>query len=189
MKLFPYFSVVGFSNTYLLSREESGEAVIVDPGIFDAGLLKLIEWNNYYIKAILVTHHHVNHVKGIKTLLKLYDAELYSWNDQIFDFPCINLKNNTNVSTAGFDIEAIHLPGHSSDSVIYKIDNLLFTGDSLSAGKIGPTPNSYALANLIENLQERFLPIDGPYMILPGHGPLSTLDAEKKVNLDLYKKL
>ena len=56
MKLFFHFSVSGFSNTYLLGKEDQGDAIIVDPGVMNVPLLNMIEGNGYYVRSILVTH-------------------------------------------------------------------------------------------------------------------------------------
>ena len=77
MKVFTIYNTNGYINTYLIGPEQGGEAIIIDPGQIDLHLLNLIESNNYYLKSIFVTHSHDTHIKGIKTLLKIYDAVVY----------------------------------------------------------------------------------------------------------------
>ena len=76
MKFFSYFSVTGFSNSYIIGPDEGGNAILIDPGIFDVPLLNLIEDNKLYVKYILLTHSHESHISGLKTLLKVYDPKI-----------------------------------------------------------------------------------------------------------------
>ena len=85
-KLFFHFSVEGFSNCYLLGPENGGDAVIFDPGVFDLNLLELIENNNFYIRSVFITHDHNSHINGLKTLMKIYEAEIYSASKSIFGY-------------------------------------------------------------------------------------------------------
>ena len=73
------------------------------------------------------------------------------------------------------------VPGHTSDSMVYKIENLLFTGDVLCAGTIGSTNSSYSKFILESNIREKIFSMDDRMIIMPGHGPLSSLGALKEV--------
>ncbi len=182
MKLFSHFAVLEFSNTYLIGPDEGGDAIIIDPGVFDVPLLKLIETNKYYIRSVLVTHAHRSHINGLNTLLKVYKAETYSRNQRIQDVDCKRIHAGDKLKLSGFEVEAIEIPGHTSDSLVYKCGKLLFTGDVLQAGTIGSTSNSYAKALLVSAIQEKLFSMDGNMIILPGHGPPSTIELEKLMN-------
>ncbi|MEW5815453.1 MAG: MBL fold metallo-hydrolase [Spirochaetota bacterium] len=182
MKFFFHFAVFGFSNTYLVGPEQAGEAILIDPGVMDVELLKLIEKNNYYITTILVTHSHIAHIRGITTLLKVYNARLYGGLPRILDFESVKLKEGDEPTLAGFKIQVIEIPGHSSDSLVYRIGDMLFTGDALGAGRIGDTPNGYAHSILLSTIKEKLLPLEENLLIFPGHGPPSTLKVEKLFN-------
>ncbi len=186
MKLYFHFAVVGFANTYLIGPPQGGEAILVDPGIMDKELLTLIESNKYYIRTILVTHHHNSHVKGIKTLKKIYDADIYAFSPYILDFPSIPIKDGDRFSAAsGIEVEVIEVPGHSSDSLVYHIGGMIFTGDVLAAGRAGNTKNSFSRALLLRSISEKLFTLPDTTLVLPGHGPPSTLKAERMFNPDL----
>ncbi len=182
MKVFYHFSVIGFSNTYLIGPEEGAEAVIVDPGIFDVELLSLIEDNGYYIKAVLITHNHDNHTHGVRTLKKVYNADIYCALSSLCDFDCRRIKHGQTLHLAGLDFGVISIPGHSSDSMVFKTGNVVFTGDTLYAGMTGSTKNSYSRALLYNSIQEKLFTLPDDTIILPGHGPPSTIRAEKMFN-------
>ncbi|HKK65845.1 MAG TPA: MBL fold metallo-hydrolase [Clostridia bacterium] len=186
MKLYFHFAVVGFANTYLIGPNGGGDAIIVDPGIMDKELLTLIEGNKYTVRTILVTHHHNSHVKGIRTLKKIYDADIYAFSPYIIDFPSIPIKDGDKFTAAsGIEVEVIEVPGHSSDSLIYHIGGMVFTGDVLAAGRVGNTKNSFSRALLLRSISEKLFSLPETTLVLPGHGPPSSLKAEKMFNPDL----
>ncbi len=187
MKIFFHFSVVGFSNTYLIGNSEGGDAILIDPGHMDIELLKLIEENNYYIRYILLTHRHTSHSEGLKTLKKIYDPEIYANTPYIFESRVNPIGDGSVIELAGIRIQALLIPGHSSDSLVFKIDNALFTGDVLMSGRIGSTDSSMSHSLLLRSLREKLLPLDNHTLIFPGHGTPSTLGVEKIINPDLLE--
>ena len=87
-------------------------------------------------------------------------------------------------------VQYITLPGHTADSMVYKIGNVFFTGDSISAGRIGSTNSSYSSHILRLNLNEKILSQQENTVIMPGHGPPTTVGAERRFNKDVnYKDL
>jgi hydroxyacylglutathione hydrolase len=189
MKVFFHFAVNCFSNTYLIGPEGPGDAILVDPGILDSALLRLIEDHRYYVRSILVTHAHESHVHGIKTLLKIYEAEIYASTHRVLECPCTIVADGQTLEISGFRVQTIGVPGHSSDSIAYRIGDMLFTGDTLAAGTIGPTPNGYARALLIQNIKEKLLTLPESLTVLPGHGPPSSIAVERLSNPALREKL
>lgn len=187
MKVFYHFALTGFSNTYLIGPDEGGDSILIDPGIMDVELLKLIEDNNFYVKNILITHAHNSHYHGIRTLLKVYNSEIYSASPRIMDYKSNRLKDGDNIELSGFKISILEIPGHSSDSLVFKIKDMLFTGDVLRAGQVGTTTNKYARAILISAIKEKIFTMNEKLLIFPGHGAPSTIKAEKLLNPDIIK--
>ena len=181
MKVYTHFSFVGFSNSYLVGPAEGGDAVLIDPGIMDIPLLRLIENNGYYVRHILFTHNHESHIRGGRTLLKIYNAELYGAAPGILSQDSVQVNDGDIIDLDGTEVECIAVPGHSSDSIVYRIGSCFFTGDSLSAGGIGSTPNRYAKALLIQAIKEKIISRERG-VIYPGHGPLSMISIEKRFN-------
>jgi glyoxylase-like metal-dependent hydrolase (beta-lactamase superfamily II) len=208
MKLFFHYCLPGFSNCYILGADDtdiqgktppekanhadSGEttpqkaaskdAIIIDPGIMDEEILNFIEQNDYTLRATLLTHDHHSHVRGLRTLKRIYNAEIYAVNPLILDQKATLIRDGDILSIGPFCIEVISVPGHSSDSAIFKINNFLFTGDAISAGLVGTTASSYGAAIQMTALRSKILVMPGDFTILPGHGPPTSLEAERRFN-------
>jgi glyoxylase-like metal-dependent hydrolase (beta-lactamase superfamily II) len=192
LKLYFHYCTFGFSNAYLLGTDDAAktkEAIIVDPGSMNETILGYIEDNEYTLKGVLITHDHLNHVHGLRTLKRIYDAEVFSINPLIHDHQTTLVRDGDKITVGPFKIEVISVPGHSADSAVFKIEHLLFTGDALSAGLVGRTASTYAAANQITALRYKILSLPGDYTILPGHGPPTTLEAERLFNtgINAYK--
>ena len=187
MRLFPHFSFLDFSNSYLIGPDQGGGAVLIDPGIFDAGLLRLIEDNNYYVRYVLVTHAHGSHTKGLTTLLKIYDAQVFAFDPLIQNFPTVQVREGRGQRVGEFLFEIIETPGHSDDSLCFKLNQFLFTGDTLTAGSMSKNPG-YAKDTLISTIKKKLLTLDDDTLIFPGHGPPSRIAIEREFNPYLQEK-
>ena len=198
MKLHFHYCAGGFSNCYLLGTDPPTggvslpkeaqpikEAIIIDPGNMDSGLLNLIEENNYYLLGVLITHDHPHHVRGLKTIMRVYDTQIYAINPVIGEYRTTLVRDGTILDIGPFKTEVFSIPGHSSDSAVFKIDRFLFTGDVISAGFMGSTASSYSAATQVSALRKKILSLPGDFSIFPGHGPPSSLEAERKFNLDI----
>jgi len=182
VKLFFHFVLSNFSNTYILGPVEGGPALIIDPGVMDLPLLNLIERNSFYVKHILVTHNHASHVNGIKTLKRVYDADIYSNMELPFKSEFNKIEDGDELHLDSFDVDVINIPGHSPDSMIFKIQNMLFTGDALLAGEIDHDLTVFQNNELLEKVKEKIFVMDDDILIFPGHGSPTTVKAEKYFN-------
>jgi len=191
MKLFYQYCSYGFSNCYVIGSDkikpgQQNAAVIVDPGSIESVILDTIENNNMDVKAVLITHDHLSHVRGLRTLMRIYNVEVFAVNQSIMDHKTTVVKDGDRLFIGGFTVEVISIPGHSSDSVVYRVGDMLFTGDVLTAGLVGSTASAYGAATQMNNLRSRLLSLPGDYIVLPGHGPPSTLEAERRFNADIF---
>jgi len=186
MRCFINFSLTGFSNSYLVGPNEGGDAIVIDPGELNVKFLKLIENNDFYIKHILVTHNHRAHISGIRTLLKIYNADIYSASDRILGFPSNIINEDSRLTLSGIDIKVMEFPGHSEDSLVFQIHKMLFTGDTISAGNLGDNDDIKTVLSLREMVSSRIKDMDDSILVFPGHGPPSTVKAEKDFNPELF---
>jgi glyoxylase-like metal-dependent hydrolase (beta-lactamase superfamily II) len=185
VNIFFHFSVVGFSNTYLVAGEGS-DALLIDPGHMDLGLLNKIESRGYYIRYILLTHRHKGHTQGLGTLLKIYDSELFAYTPYGYgDYQITPVADGDQLNLSGMKIDCIHVPGHTSDSLVYKIDQALFTGDVLMAGRLGTCESKLHHSLLLRSINEKLLGLDDSHLILPGHGAPSSIGIEKLFNQEI----
>ena len=191
MVLFFHYCAKGFSNCFLVGSEfdesnpdnQKREALIIDPTQIDEAIVTFIESNHYQLKAALLTHDHDNHSYGLRSLMRIYEnVEIYAANPMVQGFKTTMLRDGGVFTAAGFNIEAIAAPGHSADSMIYRINNALFTGDALTAGLIGSTASNYAAMREVSVIQRKLFSLPGNYLVFPSHGPPSTLETERRFN-------
>jgi glyoxylase-like metal-dependent hydrolase (beta-lactamase superfamily II) len=202
MKLFFHYCPFGFSNCYVVGSDynekdtlDNGQgggkpgkgppardALVIDPGSMDEQILRFIEDNEYTIRAVLITHDHSNHVRGLRTLRRIYDAEIYGVNHVIQEIRTTMVRDGDLIKAGSFEVAVISVPGHSSDSAVFRINHLLFTGDSLSAGLVGRTASSYGAAVQMNALRSKVLSLPENYLVFPGHGPPTSLETERRFN-------
>lgn len=187
MKVYFHLSFDGFTNAYVVVNENQNvkEAIIIDPAKITNDMINQIEDGGYTLKAILITHSHKQHVQGLKTLLKIYSTKIYAGDFEVNGVETEVLRGDGKIKIAGLDIDYYSVPGHSSDSMVFKIGNLMFTGDTISAGKISGTTNKYSEKLLKDKIKEKILSQTDDTILLPGHGPPTTVRSEKFFNLDI----
>jgi glyoxylase-like metal-dependent hydrolase (beta-lactamase superfamily II) len=162
------------------------EALIIDPGNADQELIDLIEKNDYKLLGVLITHDHKNHVHGLRTLMRIYgETDIYAINHKVQDHKSIMVKDGDAFNIGSFPVEVFSIPGHSSDSAVFKITNMIFSGDALSAGLVGTTASSYGAQIQLNALRTKIFSLPGNFVVLPGHGPPSTLEAERQFNASI----
>ncbi len=185
MRCFYNFTLNGFSNTYVVGPDDGGDALIIDPGEVNIKLFKLIEDNGFSIRHILVTHNDRPHIGGIKTLLKIYTADIVSKSSQILGIQTRQISDGEKLDLSGFTVTVVDTPSFAEDSVLFHIDNMLFTGDVLGAGRISWKIKQNSGDSLKESMKTKLLTMDDNTLIFPGHGPPSTILVEKMFNPDV----
>ena len=187
------YVVVGIyqENCYIVEKE--GHYLVIDPGSrYDKILAKLPE--GVKADAILLTHGHVDHIGAVDKLVKLWHCPVYVSKEDSFMVrdPYLNISNAMNIVVRSpltildegelvigpFTIQVLRTPGHTSGSVVFQIENALFTGDTLFHLSVGrtdlPSGNSSELKNSLAYLKT----LDPSFLIYPGHDEFSTLEEE-----------
>jgi glyoxylase-like metal-dependent hydrolase (beta-lactamase superfamily II) len=182
------------SNCYLLgsdytgakgNQKETRDALIIDPGCMNESILDFIESNEYTLKGILLTHNHARHTAGLRSLKRIYPAEIYASNSVVLNYKTNVVQDGDTINIGSFTVKVISAPGHSIDSMVYLIDHILFTGDVLSAGLMGRTDSAYSAMRQITMIQNKIFTLRGNYIVLPGHGPPTTLNVERSHNIGM----
>ena len=198
-----------FTNCYVVSCEKTKETIIIDPGFttkVEANkIFGYIKENGLYVKFIVNTHGHPDHTCGnalIKRntsapiLIHELDAVMLGETGkpiaQLFGFTDCSpsadkLLHDGDIIRFGKEkLEVLHTPGHSPGSVSLLGENMVFTGDTLFAGSIGRTdlPGG-SFRQLIDSIKKRLTVLPEHYVVYPGHGPSTTIGAEKRMNMFL----
>ncbi len=182
MKVYFHLNIEGFSNCYVVTNEDTMEALIIDPCKISREILEQLENGPFNLTAVLITHNHASHIRGLSTLKKIYTPKIFAADFDIAESESTILKGDGIIQVAGLTIAYLSLPGHTPDSMAYKIGRMLFTGDTIGSGMIGSTNSSYARRTLVSNLQTKIISQQDDMIIMPGHGPPSSVAAEKKFN-------
>ncbi|MCL1864750.1 MAG: MBL fold metallo-hydrolase [Spirochaetes bacterium] len=187
-------------NSYLIVNDKKG--IIIDPGSGVEPFLKKIESEKIKLEAIIATHGHIDHIDGVNIIKKKFNVNFYASNldselintvqtqARMFGvpnpgkiIPDRNLPLSGEINLAGLTLQLLHTPGHSKGSVSIKIDNILFSGDTLFNFSIGRTDlpgGNYE--ELISSIKNKILIFPDDTQVLSGHGPETTVGREKEIN-------
>ena len=130
--------VPAFNDNYLWLIVRGGQAAVVDPG--DAGpILQRLSSRNLALQAILVTHHHGDHVGGVAALAKATGARVYGSGAETIPAREVALAGGDRIEVLGIGFEIIDVPGHTLGHIAYhaRAQRLLFCGDTLFAAGCG----------------------------------------------------
>lgn len=187
MKIYFHLCLEDFTNCYIVANDDPNikEAIIIDPGEISEEMISQIENGGYKLTAVLITHNHKNHVNGLKTLMKIYSPKIYAADSEVNGIRCELIHGDGKMEIAGLTVNFFSVPGHTPDSLVYRIGNVLFTGDTLFAGSIGKTSSQYSSRLLQGNIRVKLLSQTETCTLMPGHGPPSTLEAESQFNIDM----
>ncbi|MBQ6781173.1 MAG: MBL fold metallo-hydrolase [Treponema sp.] len=184
MKIYFHLNLETFSNTYVVVDEKTKVALIIDPGKPTNELLKQIETDGYLLSAALITHNHEENTRGLATLKRIYNLSIYAADIDVANTADTTIKGEGFLKFGGITVEYFAVPGHTADSIVYKIGTVLFTGDVISAGEIGSTTSSYAKDLLYRGIQTKIFTLSDDTVIMAGHGPMTSVGAEKLYNLE-----
>jgi glyoxylase-like metal-dependent hydrolase (beta-lactamase superfamily II) len=191
-------------NCSILGDEASGEAIVVDPGDDIPRILAILAHHKLTVKQILITHAHIDHIAGAARLKAVTGAPIL-YNQ--FDLPLIKmmdiqagwlgvatpevrppddtLEDGRVIAISGITGNILHTPGHTQGSVCLHLPekNLVLAGDTLFAGSVGRTdlPGGDG-RTLIRSIHEKLLTLPDSTVVVPGHGPNTTIGAERESN-------
>ena len=205
--ILPIVSVPFDENTYLAYFEGRADCLVFDPGMQPGKIVAEIEQRQLTPAAILCTHGHSDHIAGNEALkarwpqcplvigagdeAKLTDSAANlsaGFGVNLVSPPADQLVREGDVlELAGFRLQVFETPGHSSGHVVFLASELspqqVFGGDVLFAGSVGRTDfPDCSFEVLKRSIHEKLFPLADDTIVLPGHGPATTIGAEKKSN-------
>lgn len=196
-------------NCSIIGDETSREAMVIDPGDNVADVLAIIKKHNLSVKQIVITHAHIDHVGGAMklraatgapillnhndyTLLKMLDLQadwigMQSPGKVEIDH---SLNEPDTVKAGSLMANVMHTPGHTEGSIClyFPAQKKLIAGDTLFAGSIGRTdlPGG-SFEKIMRSLHDKLLSLPDETAVVPGHGPLTSIGAEREANPFLKK--
>lgn len=190
------------SNCFILGDEESGEAVIIDPGGDGDMILNAVLEKPWKVTAILNTHAHFDHIAanaavkrgtGAPLMAPRPDApfmaqahisaRIYGLEVDSSPEPDKLLDDGDEIDLGDEKIKVISTPGHTPGGATFVTSIGIFPGDSIFAGSIGRTDlpgGDYD--TLIDSIKTRIMSLDDETLIYPGHGPATTVGREREYN-------
>ncbi len=198
------------TNCWVIASGPGQECIIVDPGMPDIAheITAIVAEHGLKPVVTLITHGHLDHTFSVKPLADGYGISAYIHTEDRdlllrpqgahgaefiatldameFSEPkeIKNLRHGDEIELLDMKITAIHAPGHTRGSTMFKVnDEILISGDVLFKGAIGRTDlPSGSHEAMTKSLKTRVLPLSDDLRVLPGHGQETTIKFERKNN-------
>ena len=188
-------------NTYLLADAEAGRAVLIDPGDEAARLISAVRTSGAELDAIWLTHAHVDHVGAIAEIKRAFDVHVYlhpsdrplydnaARHGLVFGLdieqpppPEREVRDGDTLRVGSLEFAVMHAPGHAPGHVVLHGHGVAFTGDCLFAGSVGRTDLPLSDGGQLARSLDRICALPDDTVVYPGHGPATTLGAERSAN-------
>ena len=179
------------TNCWLCWDENTRGCAVIDPGAEPEKLVRALQEKDLHPKAILLTHAHFDHVGAAAPLARALNLPVYvheadtALPERLTGGPLYftaEYAEGDTVTVDGLRFEVLETPGHTPGSVCFLCENVLFSGDTLFAGSCGRVDLAGGVPAQMGASLKRLAELPGNYAVLPGHGPATTLDAERADN-------
>jgi len=197
-------------NCSIVGDEATHEAMVIDPGDDIDDLLAILAKHKLNVKQIVITHAHIDHVGGAMKLRAATGAPiLLNQNDyallQMLDVQAAwigmadpgkvdiesSVTTGETVSAGSHTATVLHTPGHTEGSIClyFPAEKKLIAGDTIFAGSIGRTdlPGG-SMQKILRSLHDTVMALPDDTVVVPGHGPRTTIGIERQSNPFLVKR-
>ncbi len=190
-------------NCYIVVNEATGDAIIIDPGGDADKIIATIRAKGWTPLRIVNTHCHFDHVLGVQALKEAFGIPFWvphgeeplvarapeiarEWlGIDAGPAPTIDatIHEGQNIAPPGLTLTVYETPGHSPNGTVFIGEGVCFTGDVVFAGSIGRYDLPGADFNtLMRSIRRVILPLPDETLLLPGHGPATTMANERRFN-------
>lgn len=168
---------------------DSGEALLVDTAYNAPAMIAWLESHRLRLTGICLTHGHADHAEGIQQLLARWHVPVYLGVDDVSllrwkpsEDRLTSPKDGRTISVGRLSVHCLTTPGHTPGGVCYRIDTesqaVCFVGDTLFAGSIGKSLPFTLFTTHLDSVRQRVLKLPHDCILLPGHGPATTVREE-----------
>jgi glyoxylase-like metal-dependent hydrolase (beta-lactamase superfamily II) len=174
------------SNAYLVADEPGGHAVLIDGNGVVEPLIEAAERLGVTVDAVLLTHHHVDHLEGLDAYRERFGAPLYAhpWTANEIGGADREMEEGDVLEFGGLRIEVLHTPGHAAGHVALLVGGTdVFTADVLFKGTVGGTfaPGATGYDDLKASVL-RLVDLPAETVVHPGHREPTTAGEERERN-------
>jgi glyoxylase-like metal-dependent hydrolase (beta-lactamase superfamily II) len=192
-------------NCTILGSEQTREAIIIDPGDDIPYILSRLAHHGLSPKYAIATHGHIDHVGGFHELKLASGSPVYIHASDVFLYEALEmqarmigvnvpdattmdgyLNDGDEIGTGEIKLRVVHTPGHTPGSICFHSDDAdpcLFAGDTLFMGSIGRTDLwGGSFDQIMDSLRDRVVALPDETLVIPGHGPATSIGREKRFN-------
>lgn len=191
-------------NCSIFGDESTREGLVVDPGDEIESILEILRRHGLTVKAIVITHAHIDHIGGAAKLKQATGAPVYmNLNDEelkgmldvqaswlgmepveavAIDQP---VRDGDKLVVGAAEFHVLHTPGHTQGSICLHLpsETKLIAGDTLFRDSIGRTdlPGGNS-RQILRSIHDKLMPLPDQTIVIPGHGGITTIEREKEFN-------
>jgi len=181
----------GDNFSYIMGDETSHEAAVVDPSFNASAILKFVKDKALDVKYVIVTHYHPDHLGESYALKEELGSKIVA-HKQSWVEKDVGVDDGEVIRVGQLDIQVIHTPGHTPDSICLLFDKIVLTGDTLFVGECGRTDTPDGDPKSMYYSLSKLTKLDDDVFVYPGHDygpkPYSTIGEEKRANYTLEKR-
>ncbi len=177
------------SNGYLFFLEDHRTAAIIDPAGYPETLLRAIADGPFALRYILITHKHADHCDATADVAKAFpEAQIVMHKADVKAIGALahrahGVVDGDELPFGDAAIRMLHTPGHTDGSACFLFRSTVFTGDTLFAGSVGGIfADVSTYEDLLASVRFKLFSLDDDTVVMPGHGPPSTIAQEREHN-------
>ena len=191
------------TNCYIVASEQTHDGMVIDPAGDGAKIMSNIAELGFRIKLVIATHVHPDHIGAVRyivestgadfavhtaeaEILQRYDFSQFAGFDANFKSPPPPnrlLNDGDSLDIGDLTFQVMYTPGHSAGGICIVGYGAVFSGDTLFNMGIGRTDGPGGDYNLlISNIRNKLFTLPDQTVVLPGHGPKTTIGRERRSN-------